>query len=260
MKSVSNKIRKLFKASVKHYGLFIKLGLSNYFKNLFAKDGKLFSISIRNHQIWLRKGTPDIRVAICCLVDGEFDAISNYLDKSFKGVIVDAGGYIGTAAIALSEMFPDAQVISVEPSQANLEVLKKNISNNKRISYVYGALVGNDVGSVSLKNRGTGEWGFTVVENPRDNLNASTLHDTPAFTLSQLGVNLPDIGILKLDIEGGELDVFTNDLNSLSEIKVVCVELHDRIIAGCSQAFNVFSQNRDVFMDGGEKYFSIRRT
>ena len=85
------------------------------------------------------------------------------------------------------------------------------------------------------------------------------LHYTPAYTLEQLNINLEEIGILKLDIEGGEYDLLKNDLASLKKIPVIYAELHDGIIDGCSELFFEFSKSRDLFQDGGEKYISIKR-
>ena len=253
------KIKCILKVPVNQLRLLKKIGAMNYLRYRRARLGERISMTLKNNLVCIRKGTGDLGVAISCLIDGEFDAISEHLDKSFNGVIVDAGGYIGTAALALSRMFPYAQVISIEPSETNIEILKINVAGFNNIRVVYGALVGRDISEIELRNRGTGSYGFTVIEKPRDNLSAEILHKTPAFTLRKLVVNSAEIGVLKLDIEGGEFDLFTNDAETLREVKIVVVELHDRIAAGCTKAFNQFSKGRLVFKDNGEKYFSVKQ-
>ena len=42
------------------------------------------------------------------------------------GLIIDAGGYLGTAAIAFSEAYPDATVVTIEPSPENFALLVQN--------------------------------------------------------------------------------------------------------------------------------------
>ena len=98
------------------------------------------------------------------------------------------------------------------------------------------------------------------MEKPKDNLSAEILQMSPAFTLKGLGLDPSDIGVLKLDIEGGELDLFVNDAETLGKVRIIFVELHDRIVAGCTKAFNEFSDRRLIFRDNGEKYFSIKKS
>ena len=57
--------------------------------------------------------------------------------------------------------------------------------------------------------------------------------------------------------EGGEFDVLTHDAQSLSVIKVVFAELHDRMVEGCSKLFFEFSKNRTLIKEKGEKYLSV---
>lgn len=190
---------------------------------------------------------------------GEFEVLRHLLPRDYDGVIVDAGGFIGVSALALRGLFPAARLIVVEPSERNIEVLKRNASGLDRIEIVYGALVGRDVDVLSLKNRGTGECGFTVVDSPGDRSDAEAIQQTPAYTLSRLGVELSEIGLLKLDIEGGEHDILANDAASISQIPIVFAELHDRIVPGCTDLFMVFARNRVVVKDKGEKYLAIRR-
>jgi FkbM family methyltransferase len=212
---------------------------------------------VGRHRIWIRKNTPDLKVAVSCLVDGEFDDVRRYLDQSWPGVIVDAGGYIGTSALALTDLFPKAKVLVIEPSSENLEVLRLNVSAEPRIEVVAGALVGSPDTLVTVKNRGTGPWGHTIVERPRDSADAPTVNEAQAFRLHELVAQPETIGLLKLDIEGGEFDLFVNDSENIRKVPLIFVELHDRIVDGCSDAFHSFSAGRQTVASSGEKFFSI---
>ena len=68
-----------------------------------------------------------------------------------------------------------------------------------------------------------------------------------------------EIGLLKLDIEGGEYDLLKNDIKTLEKIPVVFAELHDRIISGCKEMYFKFSKKRILIKDRSEKYLSIKR-
>lgn len=238
--------------------LYHELRISDYFKYRFASKGQLLKLTVKGHSISVRKGTPDLGVAISCL-GVEFEALRYLLPKNYDGVIVDAGGYIGTASIALKAIFPNAKIIVIEPSSENLEVLKDNLANLSNVKIIHGALVGTSEKTIKLNNRETGEWGFTVVAKPRDKPNASFIQEIPAFRLSDLLEENENIGLIKLDIEGGELSLLEHDMESLRKIDAVFAELHDRIAPGCVDKFFQFSQDRILIKDKGEKFLSIRR-
>ena len=223
-----------------------------------ASSGELIEVRIGRHNVLIRKDTPDVVVAISCL-SGEFEVVKFLLPSDYGGVIVDAGGYIGTASLALSDLFPSARIICIEPSLDNLAVLKQNIAGHDNIEAVFGALVASEQETIALKNRGTGEWGFTAVQRPVDNPDAATLHEVPALRLSDLVEDTGEIGLLKLDIEGGELELFKEDRKNLGKIPNIFAELHNRIARGCRAAFFEFSRNRIVVKADGEKYLSISR-
>lgn len=234
------------------------LGFSNYLKYKLTSKNKLVRLVILGHIVAVRKGTPDLGVALSCL-NGEFEILRHLFPENYDGIIIDAGGYIGTATIALKNIFPSAKLIVIEPSSENLEVLKQNVANLQNVKIIHGALVGTSETNIQLKNRGTGEWGFTVVAKPSDNRNASFLQETPAFRISDLVNAGEKIGLLKLDIEGGELSLLEHDMGSLRNIDAVFAELHDRIIPGCVDKFFEFSKGRVLIKDKGEKYLSVKR-
>jgi FkbM family methyltransferase len=236
-----------------------KLSYLDSIKLELAPNSYPVRVKVGSHHILIRKGTPDLDVAMSCLAEGEFDESLNFLPADFEGVIVDAGGYIGTSALALAELFPNAQVVTVEPSEENLAILKRNVKDVPRIRVIAGALVGSaEISKVAVSDRGTGHWGHTVVRDPLDQENPRFLNFATAFRLDQLGVDVSDIGFLKLDIEGGEYDLLVNDSEFCLQIPVIFVELHDRIVDGCSEAFFDFSRNRKVTQGSGEKFFSVQ--
>lgn len=239
------------------YLAFGFIDINSYFKYQTTPKGKTSHIKVNGRKVYVRKGTPDLRVAVSCFT-GEFSSLRHLLPRDYDGVIVDAGGYIGTATIALYELFPKAQFVVVEPSEENIKILRQNLSDIPNLKVFHGALVGKSTGSVTLRNRGTGEWGFTSVANPADKSDAAALHSITAFTLSDLVQSVDEIGILKLDIEGGEFDLFENDAKALGSIKAIFVELHDRIVEGCTASFFEFSKKRHVVKMDGEKFLSLR--
>ena len=83
------------------------------------------SVSLPPYHLSIRPNTTDLRVARE-LVDGAFHEAIRAAKPLQHGLIIDAGGYIGTAAIAFANAFPDALIVSLEPSRLNFEMLRKN--------------------------------------------------------------------------------------------------------------------------------------
>ena len=221
--------------------------------------GQEFRIRVKAGQrdLLVRTASPDIRVALSCL-GGEFDELLAAVPRIKYPFIIDAGGYIGTAAIVLAEAYPEATVVSLEPSRANFALLKQNVSRYKNIVALNKALA-PEPGVLTLRNRGTGQWGFTIVSRPDDNPVSEAMEQVECVTIGMLmkEFGASGIGILKLDIEGAERALFSADTAWIGETEAICIELHDRIVEGCSDKFQEVTEGRHNVKMQGEKYLSL---
>ncbi|RWB06319.1 FkbM family methyltransferase [Mesorhizobium sp.] len=221
------------------------------------KRKALLPLKVDGVPLFLRTMNTDLAVARHSLTEGEFSVVGKLKNRDSVEFIIDAGGYIGTAAIAFARMFPNATVITIEPSDDNFEVLSANVRQFKNIIPLKAALVGRDR-DLMLYNRGTGDWGFTVVP-----MQAKRELAPMAMTA---GISIPSlmkqygrdgIDILKLDIEGGEKEVLDMSKNWMPSVSSVFIELHDRIVPGCSAAFATATAGMAV-RKIGEKSFATR--
>jgi FkbM family methyltransferase len=216
------------------------------------------TIKIFGCDVTIRTSTPDIEVARSTL-GGEFESASASYPKESKGLIIDAGGYIGTAAIAFARMYPAATIVTVEASSENFRVLQENVARYPNIKAFHAALL--PVASektVQLFSRSTGEWGFTIISDTKDGAatfsqEVATL-DVPGI-LSKFGYS--SIMIMKMDIEGAELGFLTAPKNWLPITGVYLVELHERIVKGCEAAFSDSTRGRFIYKLSGEKFASV---
>jgi FkbM family methyltransferase len=214
---------------------------------------------VRGQEVLVRTSTPDLAVAISTLGD-EYNSLALAYPKDRKGLIIDAGGYIGTAAVAFSVMYPDATIVCIEPSTENFALLKENTRHHANIHAVNAALVADRATEqIKLRNRGTGNWGFTIVEKPGDST-AEEMETVKAVTIDSVLAehDHQDVMIFKMDIEGAEYELFRRSA-WLDRTNILVVELHERIVAGCEEAFMTANGSRFVYQDNGEKYFSIGR-
>jgi hypothetical protein len=113
------------------------------------------TIKISGIPITVRTSTPDIEVAISCLT-GEFDRLCEAIPALRHRLIIDAGGYIGTAAIAFARRYPNATIVTLEPNTANYDIMVKNTAAWPNIVTMNSALAPEPRVS-TLYNRGTGE-------------------------------------------------------------------------------------------------------
>jgi len=238
------------------YKLSKRLNFFDLVKLLFTKNRKEIIVRLSGKKIKIRKGSPDLAVAISCF-SGEFDILKFLFPKDYDGVIIDAGSYIGTSAIALSELYPKAKILGLEASSENYRFSIYNTREYKNISIINKALSHENT-KTKVFDRSTEQWGYTIIEQAEDSEKTFPLNTVETVNLKSLGYNINDIGLIKMDIEGAERDIFLHDYNSLSKIPFIFVELHDRIISDCSNVFFKFSENRAVVNDGNEKYLSIK--
>lgn len=220
----------------------------------------LMRIKVAGETILVRTGTNDLNVARSCL-GKEFRSLSGIYPRDVRGLMVDAGGYIGTAALALSKMYPNATVVTIEPSTENFTILKENIAGHSNIFAENAALLPKSAAkSIELRNRGTGHWGFTIIEKP-DDYSATCLENVDTISLEDIMKKhgFKDVLILKMDIEGGEYALM-KDGGWLARTNVLFIELHENIVKGCNELFFKSNANRYIYKDAGEKYISVGKS
>jgi FkbM family methyltransferase len=231
------------------------LGYSSY---VLARSKKPRTITVGDRTIYVRPASPDLDVVKSSLT-GEFDSAIKAAGNLHHGMIVDAGGYIGTAAIAFAEAFPNARVITLEPSHSNFDILLQNVRPYANIIPINKA-IGATLGSIQLRNRGTGEWGFSTVPLPADCPSAVLEQEVSVTTIDALlqEYSATGIDLLKLDIEGAEFDLLKEQPEWIDRVRVIVAELHDRIKPGCTEVFNAVAQKRSSTFGSGEKIISVK--
>jgi len=191
------------------------------------------AISVKNvGQVFLRKNTSDISVYRQIFFDGEYDI---YLTEEPK-IIVDLGGNIGLFALLMQSRYPGALIISVEPDPNNFSQLKKNTSRFKNI-HAYRKAVWHRKELLSLSEKKAGaEWSQNVSSMTDDD---SNLEKIESITINDLmnDHDLQNIDFLKIDIEGAEAELFSENTEWLNKVKVMAIELHDFMKLNSSNNF-----------------------
>ncbi len=235
-------------------------GAASYLGGTARRSRKPVRVKVRSIPIFVRPCTPDLNVAKIGF-SGEFDAAIAAARPLEHGFIIDAGGYIGTAAIILARAFPEATVVSLEPSRENFAILAMNVRDYPNVIALNVAL-GATEGRVQLVDRGTGEVGFSTVQAPADRASPPRLHESEVTTVPELmkRYHASGIDLLKLDVEGAEHDLLQGQPDWLAATRIVLAELHERIVPGCEAIFAAATAKRINSADArGEKILSIAR-
>lgn len=142
--------------------------------------------------------------------------------------VIDAGANVGFATLWFLGRYPGARVHCFEPAPGNLELLRHNVGNRPDV-VINAAALGRDAGRLelhlaasaamhSLKDEGTGEGTVGV-----DVVNLAAYLDD---------ANIDRVDVLKLDVEGSELDVLEGMERRLDRVHIIVGELHETLVDG----------------------------
>ena len=202
------------------------------------------------HPFYLRVPSSDVRIFKNILVHGEYGQMP--LPETAEAII-DAGANIGLASAFFASRYPRAKIVALEPDAGNFAMLQKNTKSCANVITERAALW-NEKKTLRLSNPGRGEWGFTVGEKGEG-------ETVPAVTVDDImnRHNINRVSVLKVDIEGAELEVFANSSPWLERVDAVVVETHDDIKPGSTDTVTGALIKDFHLSRHGENDFYIRR-
>jgi FkbM family methyltransferase len=158
-------------------------------------------------------------------------------------VIVDLGSHVGASAIYFSLAFPSATIYAVEPNPDSLAKLRHNTAPFENVKVINRAIAGTN-GWSALYVSSTCHESCSLMK--RDKGWRSV--EVPTLTLDTLrkGLKLSKIDLLKIDVEGAELEVL--EQSDLQGIETVVGEVHCDLMQVGLRRFSPFlKQFRPVF-------------
>ena len=151
-------------------------------------------------------------------------------------LIIDAGAHIGCATIWFKHQFPTARIVAVEPEPENFRLLSQNTMGMEGVSTVHGAVASYN-GRGYLRDPGRSSWAFRVDarSTPDDGEPKVKMH-----TMRRLMAMEPDAVpfIAKVDIEGGEAELFSHNCAWLADFPLTILEIHDWLLMGQASSRN----------------------
>ncbi len=170
-------------------------------------------------------------------------------------LVLDAGANIGASAVYFAHVFPRARVAALEPARNNFELLQANAAGLDVDARCVA--IGAADGETALVDPGEGEWGYRTAAGGAGE-RVAVVSATRLVVEERAAGRVPFVA--KIDIEGGEAELFSRDTDWVDLFPVLIVELHDWLLprAGSSRSFLqcIAGRNRD-FVFQGENVFSI---
>jgi FkbM family methyltransferase len=163
-------------------------------------------------------------------------------------LIVDAGANIGASAVYFAGLFPQSKILAIEPETNNCELLRKNCEG-LNVSLLEGG-IGCDAGNLYLTDPGLGDWGFRLHTEGECRV---PVFSAESIIADQVAAGLVPF-IFKIDIEGGESELFRDNTSWVRRFPLLTIELHDWLFPGTAVSRNflrtISSLNFDFFSHG----------
>jgi FkbM family methyltransferase len=210
-------------------------GFFQFFRMRVLKSNYI-RIYSESKNFWIRRNKCDLTLFECIILNEEYNIP---LAPDFNAqYIVDAGANIGLFSLYMNNRFPHARIYAYEPDSENFEVLKYNLSSTKNI-FLFQEGIWDKSCYIESVNASAAKWEVSFVENYQNNgIKTSTINGI----MEQNSIEIIDI--IKIDVEGAEKCIFSNNIEWVKKSKIIIVETHDRYFPDCSKT--VFKAFEDI--------------
>jgi FkbM family methyltransferase len=182
------------------------------------------------------------------IMSNEYAPVIELMKEQHKGapkLIIDAGANIGLSTIFFKSYFPNARVICIEPDPENITLLQNNLDENKFFDcdVIRSGLWYKDCRlALSHDFRDGLPWSITVVEQEDGEIRGLGI---ASLLESCKGER---IGLLKIDIEGSEFELFKRMESMLPLLKqsdCIVAEIHEEF--GSASDIQIILENNSFF-------------
>ncbi|OJJ23688.1 hypothetical protein BKI52_04875 [marine bacterium AO1-C] len=146
------------------------------------------------------------------------DEAYHFSSKSATPIIYDCGANVGTSCLYFKKLYPQAKIKAIEADEKIAHILKANLlANNLNDVEVITKAVWKDNQGIEIALEGAD--GASIFGN------ANKQH-IPSVRLKDLLIQEKYIDMLKMDIEGAEVEVIKDCADELSKIQHLFIEYH----------------------------------
>jgi FkbM family methyltransferase len=210
-------IVKLIYQSKKYNRLYHKKAIRNsYAESIRYK----FRFRGKSVDVYMRTETGDINMFYEIFWSDMYNIPESLLAAPLN--IIDLGANVGFTTMYFALKYPDAKIISLEPSKMNFVVLQKNIALQKNVKALNAAVwfESKQIPFMEAANAYNSRIAETDTEHS---------HTIEAYNVEDIlsKENIDTIDLLKIDIEGAEKDILQKNQDWLNKVKNIIIEIHE---------------------------------
>lgn len=204
--------------------------------NEFIKTDALFKVNLGKYKIWLREYSAFSTIEV---YEEIFKKNNHFQVPGFSGtsasIIIDIGANEGFYLLKIKENNPACKIIAVEPSPYSFSILEKNVNaNNLENVTLINKVVGQEVTTTTfecVKEIGAiSGKGLRLINRPWLKDDYIEQKQIEMVTLEQILYDngIEKVDILKIDVEGMEIEVLQGARRCLDRIDRIVVERHSK--------------------------------
>jgi FkbM family methyltransferase len=165
-----------------------------------------------------------------------------------RPLILDLGANIGVATLYFAKNWPKANIVAVEPDEENFRLMRANLDGLSNVKPV-NAAVASENGTVEIVDSDNPAW--PAWSRRVEKVASIGPKSIPALSVEYLTTLVPDATpfLAKIDIEGFEDDLFSQNIKWVKAFPIIIIELHDWMLPGRGSSNNflraIANQNLD---------------
>ena len=184
--------------------------------------------------IRVETGYQDVNVISECL-GGDCYQLRELSKRKSPKVVLDIGGHIGAFGMMAKQIWPDCELIAVEPCKVSYELYCQNLKDNGFTGTVLNKAIGYNPKRTKLMPASRTTGGGVVLSDDEIKDYSDSMYrmysdeteDVEIITVDELIKDYSVIDLAKMDCEGGEVDALREmEFETAAKFRAVVGEYH----------------------------------
>ncbi|MGN6492785.1 MAG: FkbM family methyltransferase [Agriterribacter sp.] len=174
----------------------------------------------------MRTFTGDIDIFYEVLWEKIYDRLPKEREKKYT--IIDLGANIGITSLFFSVKYSNARIYGIEPDPDNFELLLNNMKmeiSEKRFFPIHAAIAAR--AGLAYIHKSEKAYNTTISTNEVSELTVRTIDLSSLFSKQEIST----VDLLKIDIEGMEMEIFSGNTSFLQLVNNIVIECHSPMAA-----------------------------